>query len=179
MSFNKRINCSNIQSRNIKSSSSQLSTPKITYKIKKKSTVVCSSVSSTLLVLQHLHRYLNQYHRSVRIFLLRHSISHQNQWENYQLHFLEHSYQNIRNFISLFMIWFACFVKSLENLIYVNIKRVLLFRRALTLDHLSHINFALSSTFCLQPIRRHRLVRIWKARIRRVFSNTCFRNIVY
>ena len=78
-------------------------------------------------VLQHLHWYLNQYHRYVRIFLLRHSISHQNQWKNYQFHFFEHSYQNIKNFISLFMIWFACFVKSLNHLIYVNIKKDFVF----------------------------------------------------
>ena len=79
---------------------------------------------------QHLHRYLNQYHQSVRISLLRHSTSHQNQWRNYQsihlhfrLHFLEHLYQNIKNFISLSMIWFACFMRSLDHLIYRSIKK--------------------------------------------------------
>ena len=69
-------------------------------------------------------------------FLLRHSISHQNRRKNYQsivhlhfrFHFLEHLYQNIRNFISLSIIWFACFVKNLNHLIYVNIKKNLLFR---------------------------------------------------
>ena len=42
----RKINCSNIQSRNIKNSNFQCFTLKITYKIKKKLTIVCSFVSS-------------------------------------------------------------------------------------------------------------------------------------
>ena len=65
--------------------------------------------------LQHLHRYLNQHHLNVQIFRLRHIKSHQNRWRNnqsivhlhFRFHFLEHLYQNIKNFISLSMIWFA------------------------------------------------------------------------
>ena len=138
--------------------------------------------------LQHLHRYLIQYDQSVRIFLLRHSILHQYRWRNYQsivhlhfrFHFLEHLYQDTRNLISLSMIWFACFVKSLNHLIYVNIKRILLFRKALTLvylvNHVLFISHESSFTSCLQSIRKHRLVRIWKIRIQKVFSNIRSRN---
>ena len=73
--------------------------------------------------------FRDQYYRNVRISRLRHIKSHQNRWRNYQsrFHFFEHLYQNIKNFISLSMIWFACFVKSLNHLIYVNIKKDFVF----------------------------------------------------
>ncbi|KAG7006554.1 hypothetical protein G7Y79_00014g037290 [Physcia stellaris] len=98
--------------------------------------------SKVLGFLQHLHRYLTQYHQSVRISLLRHSISHRNRWRNYQpihlhlrLHLLEHLYENTKNLtsrnpISPSMTWSACFVGSLGHLAYVNTKRALLLRRA-------------------------------------------------
>ena len=100
--------------------------------------------------LQHLHRYLNQYYQNVRISLLRHSISHQNRWRNYQsivhlhfrFHLFEHLYQNIKNFILLSMIWFACFVKNLNHLIHIRIKKILFFRNVSTFVH--HVNHVFS-----------------------------------
>ena len=41
----------------------------------------------------------------------------------------------------------------------------------MTLVHLSRINFASSFIFCLQSIIEHRLIKIWKTRIRKIFSN--------
>ena len=69
------------------------------------------------------------------------------------------------------MIWFACFVKNSNHLIYRNIQSVVFFRKTSTFDHLSHINFASSSISCLQSIRKHRLIKIWKIQNRKVFSN--------
>ena len=73
------------------------------------------------------------------------------------------------------MIWFACLLKNSNHLICNNIKNVVFFRKILTFVHLSFINHELSFIFCLQSIRRHRLIKIWKVRIRKVFSNLCLR----
>ena len=67
----REINYSNIQLRNIKNSNFQFFTLKITYKIKKKSTIDCSFVSFIFLYYQSRyfarHRYLNQTIRFVLI----------------------------------------------------------------------------------------------------------------
>ena len=68
------------------------------------------------------------------------------------------------------MIFIACLLKSRNHLIYVSIKIVVFLRKVLTLIDLS-ISHELSHTFCLQPIKKHRLVKVWKAQIRRVFNN--------
>ena len=69
------------------------------------------------------------------------------------------------------MIWFAYFMKSLNHLIYVDIKKILFFRKRMIFDHLLHINFVLSFIFCLQSIKKNRLIKIWKIRIWIIFND--------
>ena len=72
------------------------------------------------------------------------------------------------------MIWFACLLKNSNHLIYDSIKNVVRFRKVRAfVNYISHES---SSIFCLQSIRRHRLIKIWKIRIRKIFSSIRLRN---
>ena len=73
------------------------------------------------------------------------------------------------------MIWFACFVKNLNYLIYRNIKNVIFFRKIMTFVDL-FINHELSFIFSLQSIKKYRLIKIWKIQIRKIFNNIRSRN---
>ena len=89
------------------------------------------------------------FHSKIRIFQLRHSKSHQNLWRSYQLivsllfrfHLFESLFENIMNLtckshISLWMIWVACLLKSLNHLICDRIKIVHIFRKVSTFVNL-------------------------------------------
>ena len=88
-------------------------------------------------------------------------------------HFHQNFENRFRNSILQSMIWFACFVKNSNHLIYRNIQNVVFFRIILTF--VNHISYELSFIFCLQSIRKHRLIKIWKIRIRKVFNNVRLR----
>ena len=95
------------------------------------------------------HSSKQSLHRSVRISRLRQTKTHQNRWRSYQSivrlllrsRLLEIRFENIMNFtckshISLWMIWVACLLRSLNHLICDRIKIVLIFRKTSTFVNL-------------------------------------------
>ena len=136
-----------------------------------------------LFLLQYQNKYF-EFHRNVCVSHYLHSKSYQNLWKLHRQHvrylfFSQHLHQDFenrfRNFILQSMIWFAYFVKNSIHLTCRNIKNVVFFRKILTFVDL-FINHELSFIFCLQSIRKHRLIKIWKIRIRKIFNNIRLRN---
>ena len=143
--------------------------------------------SLRLFFLQHQCKYSDvressiQFHQIVRISRLRHTKSHQNWRRAYQSlarlllrsHLLKHLFENIMNFtwrnhISLWMIWIACLMRSLNHLICNNIKIAFCLREASIFVNLTRSSFILLSKICSKCSMRNSKKRIY-FKVKRTF----------